>query len=187
MLLMMARSWWAFALRGIAALVFGVVAIVWPALTLTALVLLFAGFAFVEGVLAIMGAVRNREGCREWWVVLLEGLAGVAIGVVTFLWPGIAALAFVFLIGAWAIATGLLEVTAAIALRRELTGEWLMVLGGLLSIVFGALIAARPGAGATAVAWIVGAYAVLLGVITLALSLRLRSWRRQLEQAATTV
>ena len=171
-------NWWAVALRGLAALVFGILTLVSPGISLAALVLLFGAWATADGVLAIVAAVRHRRAAEKWWVVALGGIVGVVAGILTFLVPAITALALVYVIAARAIIVGALEVAAAIRLRKVITGEWLMGLGGVASIVFGALIALFPGLGALAVVLWIGAFSVVLGVMLIALGVRLRSWGR---------
>jgi uncharacterized membrane protein HdeD (DUF308 family) len=180
MLELVTRYWWAFLLRGILGVVFGVSAFSWPGLTLAVLVLLFGAFAFADGVVGTIAAIRNRADNEHWWVHLLEGLFGIAIGVATFVWPGITAMALLLLIAAWAIVTGLLEIIVAVKVRKEIEGEWLLILGGGLSILFGALLVLRPGAGALAVVWIIAAYAVAFGVVLIFLSFKLRKIGRAL-------
>jgi|Tabmets5t2r1_1033131.scaffolds.fasta_scaffold47255_2 uncharacterized membrane protein HdeD (DUF308 family) len=179
------RYWWAVALRGTVAVVFGVVAWIWPDITVRALVLLFGFYALVDGLLALAALfvggqmVRDRRG----WL-LVEGIAGIAAGIVTFVWPGITALVLLYLIAAWAIATGVLEVVVAVWLRRELRGEWLLALVGILSILFGVFLVLRPSEGAVAVVWALGLYALVFGVALVALGLRLRQLGRRLGGAA---
>lgn len=174
---MLSRYWWVIALRGLFALIFGVLAFVWPDLTLTALVLLFGAYALVDGVFAIVTGVQSRGRKPRWWAGLLEGLVGVAIGTLTFLWPEVTALALLYLIAFWATLTGVLEIWAAVELRREIQGEWLLILSGLASLVLGVLLVIQPGAGAVALVWLIGSYAVLFGILLIALGFRLRSWR----------
>jgi uncharacterized membrane protein HdeD (DUF308 family) len=178
MLLVLARNWWMLALRGLVAVLFGLVAIVWPGLTLTALVLLFGAYALVDGVFAVVSALRTASRQSRWWMLLIEGVIGIVIGVVTFLWPDITALALLYLIAAWAIVTGVFEILAAIRLRREITGEWLLALSGIASVLFGLLLVILPGAGALAVVWLIGIYALIFGVLLIVLAFRLRSWGR---------
>ncbi len=173
----LSRNWWAVALRGLAAILFGLAALFIPAVTLAALVLLFGAYAIVDGVLALVAAVRAAERHARWSTLLTEGLVGVAIGVVTFAWPAVTALGLLYLIAFWAIATGIAEIMAAIRLRREIAGEWVMGVAGALSIVFGALLAVFPGAGILAVVWLVGVYAVLFGALLIGLAVRLRAQR----------
>src|SRR5882724_4716573 len=146
----LARNWWVVLLRGIAAIVFGIITFVAPAISFAALVFIFGAYALVDGVLAVVSAIRWRGATDRWWVLLLEGLAGIAAGVVTFIWPGISALALLYVIAAWALVTGVLEIAAAIRLRKIITGEWLLALIGILSIVIGVMLALFPSAGALA-------------------------------------
>ena len=172
----LAYNWWALAVRGALAILFGILAFLWPGISLTALVLLFAAFAFADGVLAIVTGVRGIRGDGRWWAVLLEGMLGIAVAVLTVLWPAITALALLFLIAAWAIVNGLLEIVAAVRLRRVIRGEWLLALAGVASIVFGVMLALNPGAGALALLWLIAAYAIVFGVLLVGLGFRLRGW-----------
>jgi uncharacterized membrane protein HdeD (DUF308 family) len=182
-LVALARSWWMLLLRGIAAILFGVLAFVWPGITVLALVFLFAAFALVDGILAFVAAWRAAEARRQWWPMALEGVAGVAVAVLTAVWPGATAFALLFLIAAWAFVTGVFEIAAAIRLRKVMEGEWLLALVGIASIVFAALILVFPGEGAVAIVWAIGAYAIVFGILLIALSLRLRSLKERLESA----
>jgi uncharacterized membrane protein HdeD (DUF308 family) len=173
-----ARNWWVVLLRGIAAIAFGIITFVAPAISLAALVLVFGAYALVDGVLAVFSAIRWRGETDHWWVLLLEGLAGIAAGVVTFVSPGLSALALLYLIAAWAIVTGVLEIAAAIRLRKIITGEWLLALLGILSIGVGVMLALFPSAGALALIIWIGAYVAASGVLLIALALRLHSWGR---------
>ena len=175
MLEYLSRYWWAVTLRGALAVVFGVIALIWPDITLHALVLLYGFYALVDGLLALAALLLGGSlvsGRRGWLVV--EGVAGIAAGVIAFLWPGITALVLLYLIAAWAIATGVLEVAVAIWLRRELRGEWLLALGGVVSVAFGVFLVVRPGDGAVAVVWLIGLFAILFGAALIGLGLRLR-------------
>jgi uncharacterized membrane protein HdeD (DUF308 family) len=169
----LARNWWLLMLRGIASVVFGVLAFVWPGITLFALVLLYGAYALVDGVLAIAAAIKGRGRAPTGWLVLV-GVLGIAAGIVTFLWPAITAFALLVLIGVWSILHGILEVVGAIRLRHEIRGEALLILGGILSIAFGVIVLLQPGAGALALVWLIGAYAIVFGGLFVALSLRLR-------------
>jgi uncharacterized membrane protein HdeD (DUF308 family) len=167
------RHWWVVALRGLAAIVFGVLAFIWPGITLAVLVLFFGAYAILDGVLALYSAFRSRG--EHLWGPLVEGIVGIAAGIVAFVWPGITALALLFVIAFWAIATGLLEVYGAIRMRRVIKNEWSLIVAGVLSVLFGILLVAQPAAGALAVVWLIGLYAVLFGIAMLAFAWRLRS------------
>lgn len=176
MVIVLASKWWALLLRGLVALLFGILTFIWPGISLTALVLLFGAYALVDGLFTVIAALRAPEGYKRWWVLLLEGIFGIIAGLLAFVWPSITALVLLYLIAAWAIVTGVFEIAAAIRLRKEITGEWLLALSGVLSVVFGVLLVAWPGAGALAVLWLIGAYAILFGALLIALALRLRKW-----------
>ncbi len=178
----LARNWWLFLLRGIAGIAFGVITFLAPGISLAALVLLFGAYAFADGVLAIWSAIR-RHGEDRWWVLLLQGLLGLGAAVVTVLWPGITALALLYVIAAWALVTGILEIAVAIRLRKIITNEWLLVLSGIASVVLGVLLMLNPGPGALVVVIWIGAYALVTGALLVGLSLRLR---RELKRTTPT-
>lgn len=169
-----ANHWWLVALRGVLAILFGLACFFWPGPTVLVLVLLFGSYALVDGVFAIVAAIRSPRGHEQWWGLLLEGVAGIIAGLVTVLVPAITALALLFVIAAWALITGVLEIAAAIRLRREISNEWLLALSGVASIIFGAILFLFPGAGALAVIWTIGAYEMVFGVLLVALGVRLR-------------
>jgi uncharacterized membrane protein HdeD (DUF308 family) len=170
----LSRNWWAVAVRGLLGILVGLLAFLLPLPTLTALVWLFGAYAFLDGVFNLVSAWR-RTRPRPWWALLVEGIAGLGAGVISFLWPGITALALVYLIAAWALVTGVLEMIAAVRLRKEIEGEWLLALSGIFSILLGGLLAIMPGPGAVALVWYLGAYAVAFGVLLIALGFRLRA------------
>jgi uncharacterized membrane protein HdeD (DUF308 family) len=178
---MLARNWWVLALRGVLAIIFGVLAFLWPGLTLITLVLLFGAYALVDGVFAVIAGIASYGRSQRWWGTLLVGIAGIVLGILTMLWPGTTALVLLYFIAAWAIVTGAFQVVAAIQLRREITNEWALIIGGILSILFGVLLVIFPGAGALSLTWMIGAYAVLFGILLIALALRLRSLPRGTE------
>jgi uncharacterized membrane protein HdeD (DUF308 family) len=180
----LARNWWALALRGLVALFFGIAAFVWPGITLRVLVLLFGAYALVDGIFSIAAAVTATPKGVPWWALLVEGLAGIAVGVLTFAWPGITQLVLLYMIAAWALVTGVFEIVAAIRLRKEIRGEWALALAGVLSIILGVLLAIFPIEGLVGLAWTIGAYAIASGVILLALSFRLRKLALELLGAA---
>jgi len=175
----LATNWWALVIRGLAGIATGILTFVWPGITLVALVFLFAGYSLVDGVVSLIGAVRAAEAHERWGVLVLEGLVGIAAAIITAAWPGITALALVYVIAAWATVTGVLEIMAAIRLRNVISGEWLLVLSGVASVLFGFLLVIAPIAGAVVIALWVGAYALVFGVLLVALGLRLRAWGRQ--------
>ncbi len=170
----MHKEWGWIALRGLCALIFGLLALVMPAATLAVLVLLWGAYALVDGVLALVAGVRMREHGKPLWPLIIVGLVGIAAGIVTFFWPGVTALTLIFIIGSWAIAIGVFQVMAAIRLRKQIQGEWVHALSGLLSIVFGLLVVLRPGAGAIALTWLIGWFAICFGVLLLVVAFRLR-------------
>ncbi|HUL81770.1 MAG TPA: HdeD family acid-resistance protein [Gammaproteobacteria bacterium] len=177
------RGWWLLLLRGVAAIAFGLLTWFQPGISLAALVLLFGAYSFADGVFSTWTALAGRAHNEYWWVLLLRGLLGIGIGILTFFEPGITALVLLFYIAIWAIATGMLEIAAAIRLRREIQGEWLLILSGAVSVVFGVVLVARPGAGALAVLWLIGSFAFVFGVLLVALALRARGFARSVARA----
>ncbi len=178
MIVSRARNWGLWLLRGLAAVVFGILAFVWPGITVAVLVLFFGAYVLVDGFLAVIAAIAHRHDEHNWWLWLLEGLAGIVIGILTFVYPGVTALALLYLIVAWALVTGVLEIVAAVRLRRVIRNEWWMVLAGLASIAFGILALLFPAAGVLSIVWLIAAYAVVFGVALIAFAFRLRSWNR---------
>lgn len=181
MLSSFSRYWWLAALRGALAVIFGLAAFLWPELTFEALVLLFGAYAFLDGVLVLSFGLMAAGGHERWRPLVLGGVVGISMGAITFVWPGATALALVYLIGAWAILSGVLEIAAAIRLRHIVTNEWLMGLSGVLSIVFGAVVLAQPGSSAFALVFLFGFYAILAGISQISLGLRLRGLRVSLQ------
>jgi uncharacterized membrane protein HdeD (DUF308 family) len=174
MLHALAKGWWILLLRGIASIIFGVLAFIWPGLTLVTLVLLYGAFALVDGVLSLIAAFTgSAKPVPTWWLVVV-GILGIAAGIVTFLWPGITAILLILFIGAWALVHGIFEIIGAIQLRKEIDNEWMLILGGVLSVVFGAIVLIAPGAGALGLIWAIAAYSIVFGITFVALALRLR-------------
>jgi uncharacterized membrane protein HdeD (DUF308 family) len=172
----LARNWWALVLRGLAAILFGILAFAWPGITLFVLVLFFGAYMLVDGIFAIVAAVRAAGEEDRWWLLLIQGTLGVLAGLVAIFWPGLTALALMYFIAAWAIVTGIMEIVAAIRLRREIEGEWALALSGALSVLFGVLLVVLPApAGLLSLVWLIGAYAVATGVLLLILAFRVRS------------
>jgi len=160
-------------IRGIVGVLFGIVALVWPGITLLALIVLFGVYAFIDGIVNLVLGF-TAPASRGRWLQVAEGVVGIVLGVVALVWPGVTLLAIVFLIAAWAIIEGVLEIVTAIQLREVLQREWLLALAGILSIAFGVLVVAFPGAGAIGIAWLLGVYAIAAGVVRIVLWNRLR-------------
>lgn len=177
----LAHNWWMFVVRGILALLFGVAAIVWPDLTILTLTYVFGFYALFDGVLALIAAFSNR-GVERWWVLLLEGLLGIAAGVIAFVSPDVTALALLTVIALWAILTGGLEIWAAIQLRKEIDNEWWLGLGGLSSIVFGVLLLIWPASGLVTISWIIGFYALFFGISYMMAGFRLQGLNKTIKQ-----
>jgi uncharacterized membrane protein HdeD (DUF308 family) len=175
----LARNWWAIALRGVVAIIFGILAWVMPGVTLASLVLLYGSYALVDGVFNVIAALSGRSEARPWWTMLLAGLVSIAAGLVTFLWPGLTAIALVYVVAAWAIVRGVFEIAAAVRLRKVITSEWWLGLSGALSIILGALLMLVPGAGAVAMVLWIGSWAIIAGVVLVALGVRLRGLRHE--------
>ena len=169
----LAKNWWLLLLRGIAAIIFGLLAFAWPGLTLLTLILFYGAFALVDGVLAIVAAITGGVPGSRWWLAIV-GLLGIAAGLLTFLTPGLTALVLLFFIAGWAIVTGVFEIIGAIKLRKEIDNEWLLILGGIISVLFGVGMMLAPGAGALALVWVISAYSVVMGVLFVALAFRLK-------------
>src|SRR5262249_30335380 len=168
------RNWGWIVVRGVAAVIFGVLGFLWPAFTIAALVLLWGAYALADGVLALIAAFRVRDRGKPFWALLIVGVLGILAGIVTFLWPGMTALALLAFIAAWALLMGIFQIVAAIRLRKVLEREWLLALSGVLSVIFGVLMLWNPGAGALAVVWVIASYAIVFGVLLIALGLKLK-------------
>jgi uncharacterized membrane protein HdeD (DUF308 family) len=173
MLHALARNWWLILLRGLAAIFFGLLAFTWPGLTLVSLILLYGAYALTDGAFAIAAAITGGAPAPRWWLVV-TGLLGIAVGVLTFLSPGMTGIALLFFIAAWAIMMGVMHIIGAIQLRKEIDNEWYLILGGIISVLFGLMLMVRPGAGALALLFVIGAYALVHGMLLVFLSLRLR-------------
>jgi uncharacterized membrane protein HdeD (DUF308 family) len=171
--------WWALALRGVIAILFGVAVFLRPDIALEALILLFGAYALVDGVFAIVGVFRGTRSGTPRWLLLVEGVAGILAGIIAFVYPGLTAIALLYLVAAWAIVTGLAEIATAIRLRQEIQGEWALILGGILSVLFGVLLAVLPGVGILSLIWLIGAYAVVFGVLLLIAAFQVRGRENQ--------
>lgn len=172
------HNWWALAIRGIAAIIFGLIALAAPGITIAVLVIWFGAYALVDGIFSIIAAWRAPDGRARWGSLLFEGIAGIVAGILTFLWPGVTAAVLIFILAAWAIITGVLEIVAAVRLRRVIAGEWALIAMGVLSILLGFVLIAAPIAGAIAIAFCIGAYAIVFGILMLVLAFRMRHWLR---------
>ena len=169
----LAKNWWLLLLRGIAAIIFGVLAFAWPGMTLLTLILFYGAFALVDGVLAIIAAITGGAPAPRWWLAII-GLLGITAGLLTFLMPGLSALVLLFFIAGWAIATGVFQIIGAIQLRKEIDNEWLQIQGGVISVVVGIGMMFAPGAGALARVWVIGTYSVIIGGVLVVLAFRLK-------------
>jgi len=185
MLTDLARNWWVLALRGVAGILFGVAAFVWPGVTLAALVLVFGVYVFVDGIFAVGAGIAMRRQLSLWWLVVLEGVLGIILGVLTFRSPSTTALVLLYFVAVWSIVTGLLELATAVRLRKLIEHEWLLIFAGVVSIVFGVLLVARPGPGELSLVYLIGAYALIFGTLTLILSFRIRGLRETIRHAVT--
>ena len=168
----LAGNWWALLLRGIAAVLFGLAALFWPGLTLLVLIVFFGVYAVIDGIFAIVLGIRSSGGRR--WLLMAEGALSVLAGLAALFWPGLSALVLLYVISFWAILTGLLRVVMAIWLRREIENEWLMILSGVLTVLFGVILGALPGVGLLSLVWLVGIYALIFGVALIVFSVMVR-------------
>lgn len=178
----LARNWWLLAIRGLAAISFAIGAFLWPGLTLAVLVLLIGSYALVDGLFALIAGIRARR-----WLIALEGVAGIILGALTLVWPGITALILLYFIATWSIITGIFEIAAAVQLRKVIDNEWMLILSGILSVLFGIVLFVYPGTGALSVVWLIGLYALLFGVVTLGLAFRLRGLHNSTDRRVTGV
>jgi uncharacterized membrane protein HdeD (DUF308 family) len=179
MVRLLAQHWWVVLLRGIAAILFGLMAFAWPGLTIAVLVLFWGAYALVDGIFAVVSGIRAK-----WGSVIFLGVLGIAAGLITFFWPAITAIALLYLIAFWALFVGLLQIVAAVRLRREIQGEWLWILSGILMVILGLLLVVHPGAGALSVIWMIACFAFVWGILLIALSLRLKGVRPRLQPTA---
>ncbi len=169
----LAKNWWMLLLRGVAAIIFGVLTFAWPGMNFLTLIMFYGAFALIDGVLAIVAAITGGAPAPRWWLAIV-GLLGIATGLVVFMMPGLTALVLLYFIAGWAIATGVFQIIGAIRLRKEIDDEWYLILGGLISVLFGIGVMMAPGAGALALLWVIGIYAVVIGVIMVGLAFRLK-------------
>jgi len=170
-------NWWLLALRGLIAALFGILAFMWPGATLLTLVWLFGAFALVSGVLSLALAAKTPKGYPKVGSLILSGLLGILAGLFSLVMPGITALGLLILIAAWAIVTGVMELVAAVRLRKIITNEWLLVLAGIASVAFGIILLLQPAAGALALVWLIAAWAVVFGILLMIVAFRMRNWK----------
>ena len=166
--------WWLFLIRGIAAILFGILAFAWPGVTLVLLVLFFGAFALVDGIASLIAAITGRGATAPRWWLAIIGLVGIAAGLLTFFWPAVTAVLLLYFIAGWAIAMGVFQIIGAIQLRKEIDNEWLLVLSGVVSVLFGILLLAMPGTGLLALVWLIAIDAIIFGVLVIGFGLRLR-------------
>ena len=169
----LAKNWWLILLRGIAALIFGVLTFVWPGVTLVTLVLLYGAFALADGILALIAAIMGGQPAPRWWLAIV-GVLGLAAGLITLVMPGITAIFLLYCIAFWAITMGVMQVVGAIRLRKEIDNEWMLIASGIVSVVFGLVMILSPGAGALGLLFVIGVYAVIHGIMLITLAFRLR-------------
>jgi uncharacterized membrane protein HdeD (DUF308 family) len=155
-------------------------ALIWPNLTPVSLVFLFGAYLLADGLLAVIAGLTRHNGSRPWWLLLIEGFMGIAAGVLTFLLPGLTAIALLYLIAAWAIVTGMVEIVSAIRLRADIKNEGLLGLSGVLSVVLGVVLVIWPGASTLGLVWLIGAYALVFGLLQIGLSFRLWNWQNSM-------
>jgi uncharacterized membrane protein HdeD (DUF308 family) len=173
MLHAMAKNWWLFLLRGLAAVIFGVIAFMMPGIGIASLVILYGAYAFVDGIVALAAAFSGEAKDQRWWLAAI-GLLGLAVGVLTLMMPGVTAMALLYFIAFWSIAIGVMQIIGAIRLRNEIDNEWWLGLGGLLSVLLGVFMIAMPGAGALGLIWAIASFAIIYGVTLIMLSFRLK-------------
>jgi uncharacterized membrane protein HdeD (DUF308 family) len=169
------KHWWQVAVRGFIALLFGILLLVWPGISLFVFAIFFGAFAFVDGIFTLVAAASYKAGAGQRAWLFARGILGIIVGIITFFWPAITELVLILLIGAWALVTGIMELNFAFRSVRETGAKWLFAVSGILSIILGILLLIRPIAAIIAVIWIIGAYAVIAGIVLIVLGFRLRS------------
>lgn len=170
---LLGRNWWLILLRGVAAILFGFLAFAWPGATIVTLVAFFGAYVLIDGILALVAAFRGGTGVSRGWLIF-TGVLGIAAAIGTVFYPGLTALALVLFIGSWSVVRGVFEIIGAIQLRKEIRGEWLLILSGIMSILFGTIVWLMPGPGALAIVWLIGANSIAFGVVLTALAFRVR-------------
>ncbi|MFI6498821.1 HdeD family acid-resistance protein [Nonomuraea typhae] len=167
-----ARTWWLILIRGICAIIFGILALVWPGITLYVLVIFFGAYAIVSGLFSLFAAFGHNVQSRAW--LIISGIIGILAGIVAFAWPGITALALLYVIAFWAIFTGVAEIVAGVALRKDIDNEWMLILGGILSVIFGILLIIWPATGMLTLTWLLGIFAIIYGIAMVVLSFNVK-------------
>ena len=167
--------WWVLALRGLFAVIFGLIALIFPGIALLAFIYVFAAYALIDGIMAVIVSLQERTSSNRWVWVLVEGLAGIVIGIMALVWPGLGALVLLYLVAIWAIVTGITEIVAAFMIPGSTAQEWALALAGILSVVFGIILFVRPGAGLLALLWLVGIYAIIFGLLFIVRAFQFRS------------
>lgn len=183
MLRMLVVNWWIVGVRGVLTILFGVAAILWPALTLGILITIFGVYAIMDGLFTIvMGVWGGKDRSDGWLMMVLDGLVRIGAGVIAIIWPGLTSLTLVIIIATWAVVTGIIEVVMAIRLHKEIENEWVMGLSGLLSVLLGVVLFARPGVGALAGILLIGFYAILFGILLIVFALKMQKRKKSLKQ-----
>lgn len=181
------NNWWVVLIRGICSILFGVLAFVWPNITLVVLILMYSAYALVDGFAAIVLGFQSRHVTgASWGSMVMLGVVSVIAGIVAFLWPGLTALALLYVVAFWAIVRGVLEIVSAVRLRHEIDNEWLLGMAGVASVLFGILLIAWPAAGILSLVWLVAVYAIVFGALQTALALRLRGLKQRVEHLPGT-
>ncbi|GAA3551912.1 HdeD family acid-resistance protein [Nonomuraea rosea] len=170
----LSRSWWLLLLRGLLAIIFGILALIWPGITLLVLVIFFGAYALVGGIFASIAGFRHGARSRAW--LITSGIIGILAGIAALVWPGITSLALLYLVAFWAIFTGIAEIVAGVQLRKVIDNEWMFIVGGVLSVIFGVLLLIWPAAGMLSLVWLIGVFAILYGIAMIALSLRVKNF-----------
>ncbi|MFC4122644.1 HdeD family acid-resistance protein [Nonomuraea zeae] len=172
----LARSWWLLLIRGAAAIIFGILALIWPRMTLLVLVIFFGAYALVSGVSELIAGLRHGARARSRTWLIVSGIIGILAGIAALIWPGITSLALLYVVAFWAIFTGIAEIVAGVQLRKVIDNEWMFIVGGILSVIFGVLLIVWPGAGMLSLVWLIGVFAILYGIAMIALSLRVKNF-----------
>lgn len=170
------RNWWMMALRGVLAIIFGLIALFFPGIVLLAFIYVFAAYALIDGIFAVIVAIRERGSLSRWGWLLFEGILGIVAGVFAFVYPGVTALVLLYIVAAWAIVTGIMEIIAAFVIREYVSREWALALAGILSIAFGIILFVLPGTGLLSILWLVGIYSIIFGILFIIRAFQLRSW-----------